>query len=195
MQTDHMAAREKALIARAQAGDETALAELFRANDSRVRRLVRRMGVNDADLDDVVQETRIRVWRALKSFRGECKFSTWQCTIAKNIVKTARATAALRPYGHYATGPDVEEWLLESLPALTDTPEQALSARQTDDRVRAELAGLPASIREALELRLFDGLSYEEIAERQRCRIGTVRSRLHRGMRTLEEQLGVKLLK
>ena len=193
MQTDDMAAREKALIARAQAGDEKALAELFRANDSRVRRLVRRMGVNDADLDDVVQETRIRVWRALKSFRGECKFSTWQCRIAKNIVKTARATAALRPYGHYATGLDVEEWLLESLPALTDTPEQALSARQNDDRVRAELAGLPASMREALELRLFEGLSYEEIAKRQRCPIGTVRSRLSRAVGMLERKLGLKL--
>ncbi len=189
MQTDDMAAREKALIARAQAGDEKALAELLTTNDSRVRRVVHKMGLSRAELDDVVQEMRVQAWRGLNGFRGECKFSTWLCTIAKNAAKTARATAMLRPHGHYATGPGVEEWLLESLPALTDTPEQALSARQTDDRFSKELARLSALLHEALVLRLYGGLSYGAIAERQGCPIGTVRSRLSRAVRILQQKL------
>jgi RNA polymerase sigma-70 factor (ECF subfamily) len=195
MQTDDMVAREKVLVTRAQAGDERALAELFLASDNAVRSVLRKLGLNSADFDDVLQVTRIQGWSALKGFRGECKFSTWMCTIAKNTAKNVYAAAARRPHGHYATGFDMEEWLLEALAGPTGTPEETLIGRQTDDRVFKELERLPAPMREALKLRLFDGLSYEEIGERQRCAIGTVRSRLHRGMRTLEERLGVKLLK
>ena len=194
MQTDDLAGLEKALIAQAQAGDEAALAALFRASDSRVRSVVRRMGLADADLEDVVQETRIRAWRALKNFRGECKFSTWMCTIAKNTVRNARAAAAVRPHGHYATGPDVDEWLIESLPATTGSPEETLSAQQTWDRFLKELAKLPAPMREALGFRLYESLSYEDIAMRQRCRIGTVRSRLSRAVGILQLKLGLNLV-
>lgn len=195
MQTDDWEAREKVLVAAAQAGDEEALGELFLASDSRVRSVVRKLGLNSADFDDVMQVTHILVWRALKSFRGECKFSTWMCTIAANAARNVYAAAARRPHGHYVTGAEIEERLLEALAAPTGTPEETLIARQTDDRLSKELARLPTPMRQALKLRLCEGLSYEQIAERQRCCIGTVRSRLHRGMRTLEEQLGVQLLK
>jgi len=195
MQTDEVGSQEKVLVARAQTGDEMALAELFLASDNAVRSVLRKLGLNSADFDDVLQVTRILVWSALKSFRGECKFSTWMCTIAANAAKNRYAAAARRPHGHYVTGSEIEERLFDTLAAPTGTPEEALSARQTRDRLSKELARMPAPMREALKLRLFDGLSYDEIAERQRCVIGTVRSRLHRGMRTLEEQLGVKLLK
>src|SRR5437870_10646488 len=83
---------DAALIAAWQGGDEQAAAELVRRHARAVARFLGAGlsgGTGDADVDDLVQETFIRAFRALGRFRGQCRFRTWLMTIGGNVVKDA----------------------------------------------------------------------------------------------------------
>src|SRR5947199_3496315 len=80
---------DAALIAAWQAGDEQAAAELVRRHARALARLLASGGARDADVDDLVQETFIRAFRAVGKFRGQCQFRTWLLTIGGNVLKDA----------------------------------------------------------------------------------------------------------
>src|ERR1051325_11270058 len=84
---------DAALIAAWQGGDEQAAAELVRRHARALARFLAGAGAPEADLDDVVQETFIRAFRALGSFRGQCRFRTWLLTIGGNVLKDAHRRA------------------------------------------------------------------------------------------------------
>src|SRR5712692_6122742 len=77
------------LIAAWQSGDERAAAELVRRHARAVARFLAGAGAPEADLDDLVQETFIRAFRAVARFRGQCRFRTWLLTIGGNVLKDA----------------------------------------------------------------------------------------------------------
>src|SRR6266571_3683000 len=80
---------DAALIAAWQGGDEQAAAELVRRHARALARFLAGAGAPEADLDDVVQETFIRAFRAVGMFRGQCRFRTWLLTIGGNVLKDA----------------------------------------------------------------------------------------------------------
>src|SRR2546426_5407242 len=80
---------DAALIAAWQGGDEQAAAELVRRHARALARFLAAAGAPDADLDDLVQETFIRAFRAVGRFRGQCQFRTWLLTIGGNVLKDA----------------------------------------------------------------------------------------------------------
>jgi RNA polymerase sigma-70 factor (ECF subfamily) len=82
--------RSERLIARCREGDRDGFGELVVLTAPRVRRLLGRLVGRGADLDDLVQETYLRAWRALPRFRGESRFSTWLLRIATNTARTWR---------------------------------------------------------------------------------------------------------
>src|SRR5437879_2653267 len=84
-----LAAADAALIAAWQGGDEQAAAELVRRHARALARFLGAAGAPDADLDDLVQETFIRAFRAVGRFRGQCQFRTWLLTIGGNVLKDA----------------------------------------------------------------------------------------------------------
>src|SRR5213596_3984149 len=80
---------DAALIAAWQAGDEQAAAELVRRHARALARFLAGGGAREADVDDLVQETFIRAFRAVGKFRGQCQFRTWLLTIGGNGLKDA----------------------------------------------------------------------------------------------------------
>src|SRR3989475_11678261 len=86
-QAQSLAAADAALIAAWQGGDEQAAAELVRRHARALARFLGAAGAPDADLDDLVQETFIRAFRAVGRVRGQCQFRTWLLTIGGNVLK------------------------------------------------------------------------------------------------------------
>src|SRR3989441_4704649 len=88
-QAQSLAAADAVLIAAWQGGDERAAAELVRRHARALARFLAAAGAPEADLDDLVQETFIRAFRAVARFRGQCQFRTWLLTIGGNVLKDA----------------------------------------------------------------------------------------------------------
>src|SRR6267378_7655889 len=92
-QAQSLAAADPALIVAWQGGDEQAAAELVRRHARALVRFLAAAGAPEADLDDLVQETFIRAFRAVGRFRGQCRFRTWLLTIGGNVLKDAARRA------------------------------------------------------------------------------------------------------
>jgi RNA polymerase sigma-70 factor (ECF subfamily) len=183
---------EAELLRRAQAGDEAAFGEIMRAHYERVFRRVVAVTRNEHDARDVCQEVWLTVWRTLKDYRGDAKFSTWLYSVA-----TRRAIDQLRKQ---------QRWFHRFLPFLTRDedgagevieppspgpgPRDRLEQNERTARFERALDALPPKHRAVLALREIEGLSYDEIARTLKCRTGTVMSRLHNARRLLAQKLG-----
>ena len=181
------------LVQRAVAGNQRAFELLVLKYQRRVARLVARM-VRDSDLvDDVVQETFIRAYRALHQFRGEAQFYTWLYRIAVNTAKKALVDLRRNPVMNESSmrGRDEDD---ETSPVSNElssdeTPETVLAAKEIGEAVNSAMEALPEDLRQAVTLREIEGLSYDEIAEVMNCPIGTVRSRIFRAREAISAKV------
>src|SRR5256886_7714897 len=96
---------DAALIAAWRGGDEPAAAELVRRHARALARFLAGAGALEADVDDLVQETFIRAFRAVGRFRGQCQFRTWLMTIGGNVLKDAHRRSRRARGGPLADGP------------------------------------------------------------------------------------------
>jgi RNA polymerase sigma-70 factor (ECF subfamily) len=176
------------LVMQAHAGNTAAFELLVRKYQHRVHALVRRYVRDDAEAQDVTQEAFIRAWRALPNFRGDSQFYTWLYRIAVNTAKNHLVSLGRRPPGDDIEMDDAEQRGDASLHDNA-TPEQELQRSEVEREVLAAVAALPAELRDALTLREVEGLSYDEIAERMGCPIGTVRSRIFRAREAVDARL------
>lgn len=174
---------DQALVERVQKGDKKAFELLVLKYQKKLMRLLGRLIRDPSEIEDIAQETFIKAYRALPSFRGESAFYTWLYRIGINTAKNYMVSMGRRP-------PTISELESNQNPDssmdLTDlvvdisTPENELMAKQVAETINNAVAGLPEELRTAITLRELDGLSYEEIAEIMGCPIGTVRSRIFR---------------
>jgi RNA polymerase sigma-70 factor (ECF subfamily) len=181
------------LVQRAVAGDQRAFELLVIKYQRRVARLVARM-VRDSDLvDDVVQETFIRAYRALHQFRGDAQFYTWLYRIAVNTAKKALVDLRRNPVMNESAlrgrDEDDETSRVENELSSDETPETVLAAKEIGAAVNAAMEALPEDLRHAVTLREIEGLSYEDIAEVMNCPIGTVRSRIFRAREAISAKV------
>ena len=181
------------LVQRTVAGDQRAFELLVVKYQRRIERLIARM-VRDVDLvEDIAQETFIRAYRALPSFRGESQFYTWLYRIAVNTAKKALMELKRDPlvFENMMGGSDDEDETSRSKTEQTssETPEMVLAAKEIADVVNTAMQALPEELRQALTLREIEGWTYEEIAATMNCPIGTVRSRIFRA----REAISVKV--
>lgn len=181
---------DQQLVIRAQSGEKVAFGLLVTKYQRKLFRLAFRMLGNQAEAEDVVQETFIKAYRALPQFRGDAAFFTWLYRIAVNAARTSLESRGKRLpelYGKQSENDetfDTEEYLTDS-----DTPETLLSSKQIAHTVNLALEELPQDLRIALSLRELDGLSYDEIALVMDCPIGTVRSRIFRAREAVAEKI------
>lgn len=181
------------LVQRAVAGNQRAFELLVLKYQRRVARLVARM-VRDSDLvDDVVQETFIRAYRALHQFRGEAQFYTWLYRIAVNTAKKALVDLRRNPVMNESAlrgrDDDDETSPVSNELSSDETPETVLAAKEIGEAVNSAMEALPEDLRQAVTLREIEGLSYDEIAEVMNCPIGTVRSRIFRAREAISAKV------
>jgi RNA polymerase sigma-70 factor, ECF subfamily len=181
------------LVQQAQRGDVRAFEMLVVKYQRRIERLISRM-VRDTDLvQDIAQETFIRVYRALPQFRGDSAFYTWLYRIAVNTAKKALMDMKRDPLVLLSAraGDDESDETSRAEIELThsETPEALLASKEIAAAVNAAIEDLSPDLRLAITLREIEGLSYEEIADLMNCPIGTVRSRIFRARESIAVRL------
>ena len=142
-----------------------------------------------SEVQDVAQDTFIRAYRAIGSFRGDAQFSTWLHRIAVNTAKNHLAAHGRRPPGEDIDIEDAEQFESGLRLRDNDTPERELMRQQLEHAVVSAVDDLPPDLREAIQLREVEGMSYEDIAERMGCPIGTVRSRIFRAREAIDTRM------
>ncbi|MEJ5210058.1 MAG: RNA polymerase sigma factor RpoE [Burkholderiales bacterium] len=181
---------DQALVERAQAGDKHAFELLVAKYQRKLGRLLSRFIRDPAEVEDVAQETFIKAYRALPSFRGDSAFYTWLYRIAINTAKNYLVSQGRRaPTSTEFDAEEAEGFEEADLLRDVDTPEAALLTKEIGETVTAAMEALPEELRTAITLREIDGLSYEEIAQAMNCPIGTVRSRIFRAREAIAEKL------
>ncbi|MES2103609.1 MAG: RNA polymerase sigma factor RpoE [Pseudomonadota bacterium] len=181
---------DQQLVERVQRGDKKAFELLVSKYQRKLMRLVSRLVHDQAEAEDVVQESFIKAYRALANFRGESAFYTWLYRIGVNTAKNYLVTQGRR--APTSTDADIEEAeTFVDADGLRDinTPESLLASKQIAETVNAAMLALPEELRNAITLREIEGLSYDEIAEVMLCPIGTVRSRIFRAREAIAEKL------
>lgn len=180
------AATDLELVIRSKAQDSVAFGELVRRYQKQVFRIVLRMVRSQDDADDLTQDTFVRAYRGLQTFKEEFDFHPWLYRIAYNqtinfLNKKKRQRAMDLddvPEGDIKTGPEPE------------SPMQAASRSELITRLGDALERLPEDQRTVFLLRVQDGLSYEEIAQVMDTPKGTVMSRLARARMALRKTMG-----
>ena len=181
---------DQQLVERVQRGDKQAFGLLVSKYQRKLNRLLSRLIRDSAEVEDVAQETFIKAYRALPSFRGESAFYTWLYRIGINTAKNYLVARDRRAPTSTEFDADEAE-TFEDASQLHDinTPERVLHSKQIGQTVNAAMEALPDELRNAIVLREIEGLSYEEIALEMNCPIGTVRSRIFRAREAVAERL------
>jgi RNA polymerase sigma factor (sigma-70 family) len=156
--------------------------EVVREHSARVYRLAYRLTGNQHDAEDLTQEVFVRVFRSLSNYTPGT-FEGWLHRITTNLfLDMARRRQRIRFEG---LGDDAAERLQGREP----TPAQAYDDRNLDADIQSALDALTPEYRAAVVLCDIEGLSYEEIAATLGVKLGTVRSRIHRGRAQLRAAL------
>ncbi len=176
-----------ALVRRARAGDYRAFDLLVVKYQSRLISLAFKFSKDLQLAEDIVQDSLIKSFKSLDSFREDSSFYTWVYRITVNtsknfLVSKKRKDELLASDMH-------EDGSLDLNSIETDNPENLLKASELKEILTSTLNQLGEDTKTALTLREFDGLSYEQISEIVNCPVGTVRSRIFRGREVLEEAI------
>lgn len=164
-------------LARAQRGDRGAFRRLVERHQGQVQALLSRMLVGRCgDVEDLTQETFLRVHQALPGFdpSGSAKLSTWILTIATRL-----AIDLLRRPPRTLPEPTL----------VAPDPESEVAGRALEQRLLRAMAELPDDARAVLILRAYHDLDYPEIAAALNLELGTVKSRLSRARAALQQVL------
>ena len=180
---------DQELVRRVQRGDSAAFDALVRKYQHRITALIGRYIPDWSECQDVAQETFIRAYRALPNFRGDVQFYTWLHRIAVNTAKNYLVAQNRRPPTDDVDAGDAEQFDTGTRLRDTDTPEHELLRQEIERTVMRVVESLPEELRAAITLREVDGLSYDEIAQKMGCPIGTVRSRIFRAREAIDAEL------
>lgn len=178
------------LMARVQENDEFAFEQLVERYQHALSTFIARFVGRGPHVQDILQETFIRVWRHRMRYRTVAKFSTWVFTIAGNLSKTELRRRKIRRGSYIATGgEDREEERIDVVDPVQN-PEQDAEREEVRRVVVREMENLPRAYRAAVILRDLQDKSYEEIGEILGVPVGTIKSRVNRGRRRLQKRLG-----
>lgn len=179
---------DQALVERVQQGDKKAFNLLVSRYQNKVAGLLTRY-VSRNDIPDVVQESFIKAYRSIESFRGESAFYTWLYRIAVNTAKNYLTAQGRRPPNEDILAEDAENYDVGTHLRDVDTPENEMLSSELERIVFDTIHNLLEDLKTAITLRALEGLSYEEIAEIMDCPVGTVRSRIFRAREMIENKI------
>ncbi len=178
-------------VARARTGDEEAFGELVRTYHERVFGVIYRMIHHAEDARELAQQAWVKAWQRLDSYKQESQFFTWIYRIAVNTAMDhVRRQARRREVSLEDASPGAEpQPAVDWNPPGEGRPDEELAQAEVRRAFQDALGGLSPEHKAALILREVDGLSYREIADVLKCRIGTVMSRIYYARRMMQEKM------
>ncbi len=179
-------------------GDRGAFDELFNRYYQQIYNYVRRSVPSLEAAEDVTQEIFLRVIKSAKRFDPERKFQSWIYKIASNEIKRYLKRAKLRqaislndPIGDEEDGAERGDFLISA----HETPEEYAERQALSAELRRAIRSLPEKQREVVILKIFHGLTFQEIADIVEAPLSTVLSRMRYAMDKLRRHFGVDLEK
>jgi RNA polymerase sigma-70 factor, ECF subfamily len=182
-------AQEAAWIEQIQKGDQRAFNRLVHHHYNRVYRIVYGILRNEENAKDVTQQVWIKVWKKIDTFKGEASFSTWLYRISTfTALDFIRANKKHRKLDSIEASEETEgiKPIQLSSDNTDEQPRTSLRKKEIMAGFQKALTQLNEQHRTALVLREIEGLSYEEIADIMKCKIGTVMSRIFNARKTIQ---------
>jgi len=188
---------DEVLLPRYVGGDRAALEALVRRYEGPLSSFIRRFLSDGAAVEEVFQETFIRVYRKAASFEEKSSFKSWLYAIALNLArnelrKRPKATLSLdRGTGREGRGRGAGDGpgLGDALPGDDPPPDKLASDREVGEKIRAAVNALREENREVFVLYQYEGLSYQAIADLLGRPLGTVKSQMHYALVELRRRL------
>ena len=175
------------LVKRAKAGDYQAFDLLVIKYQTRLISTAFKFVKDMQIAEDIVQESLIKSYKSLHSFREDSSFYTWVYRITINTAKNFLVSKKRR--GELLQAEIGKEGAIEIEQFSQDSPEALLMRSQLKHLIENCLNQLSEETKTAITLREFDGLSYEEISKIVNCPVGTIRSRIFRGREILDKEI------
>lgn len=186
---------DRELVAKSLGGDTEAFRTIVERYQERVYNVAFQMTGSHEDSLDLAQDSFLRVFRALSSFKGDSSLGTWIHRIAHNIVIDELRKRRRRPVVAMSTDTVVitedGEHMLEWSAPMDEAPEEQLLRAEKKREIEQALQRISPEHRSVLVMRDIEGLTYEEVAEVLGLNVGTVKSRLNRARLALREKLKV----
>src|ERR1700710_1869198 len=181
------------LVQRARARDEAAIRAIMQSNNRRLYRIARGILRNDSEAEDVVQETYVRAFTHLDSFRGDSSLATWLARIAMN--EALGRLRRQRPNVEWTTLPPgtLEAQIIQFPLSATSDPEKTMAQREIQQVVEHAIDDLPEAFRIVFITRVIEGMNVEETAEILGLKPETVKPRLHRARTMLRDNVEKKI--
>lgn len=181
---------DKNLIEKTKNGDNSAFEELVKKYEQKIYNLALRLTSNPEEAGDILQETFLKAYRSLNSFKGEANFSTWLYRIAMNIALMRKRKEKGKVFESLdRILPTAEGELHKEIPDWSTNPEAEIENKEVRNILTNALASLPDDYRAVLVLRDIQNLSNKEVSEILKLSIPTVKSRLHRARLFLREKV------
>ena len=175
------------IVARARAGEEEAFQMLVQEHSRSVFRLAYRLTRNEADAEEAVQETFLRVFRKLHGFKEQARFKTWLYRVAAN----ASMDVIRRRQRHHDREAPLETAVGSErpLPSAVPGPEQLSQGGQLGDQIATAMQQLTSGERAAFTLRHVQGMSIAEIGEALGLRSNAVKNAIFRAVKKMRQEL------
>ena len=177
------------LVTQAQQGKMQAFELLVNRYQQRVANVISKFVKDRHEIQDVAQEVFIKVFRALPNFRGDSSFYTWVYRIAVNTSKNHLVSRSRRIQNTQVEFEEAESFNTNEDHRNLDTPDAVYARGELEQTMSKAISMLPDDLKAAIIMREVDGLSYDEIAEKMDCPIGTVRSRIFRARDAIDQAL------
>ena len=188
--------REDALLKAFRSGDAAAFDALIGLYSAKLYKVAYALLGSRQDAEEVVQDTFLRAYRALRTFRGDSSLETWLHRITLNLARNKyqwnhRRGSGLNVSLTASDGPDGESGteIEQDVPDCRMEPDLVLEQNEIGTNIMKALNRLPDNLRETMLLRHVNDMPYEQIAQRLDCKVGTVKSRLSRGREMLRDYL------
>ena len=186
---------ERNLVERAKSGDQSAFRAIMEKNSRRLYRVARAVMRDDTEAEDVVQETYLRAFSNLATFRGESSLTTWLTRIALNEAlgrkRRQRPTVTL---ASVETAQETNAQIIQFPAMSTETdPERTAAQHEIRRLLERAMDALPEPFRVVFVMRDVEEMSIEEAASQLGIRPETVKTRLHRARRLLRQSLDGQL--
>ncbi|MFA6566944.1 MAG: sigma-70 family RNA polymerase sigma factor [Victivallales bacterium] len=184
------------LIRSFNSGSESAFDELVMRYSTQMFKLAYGFLRSHEDAEEVVQDTFVKVYKNLKTFRGDSSFSTWLYRILINLARNKyhwnkrrgeQQKTSISEKRQSLDGGDAGD--MDFADTSQSTPHAMTERNEEEERIMTAIARLPETLREAIALRHLEDMRYEDIARVTGANIGTVKSRLSRARKALTKEL------